>query len=39
MISTRLVHVHAESSPGAGFEPAPPILEDVYFDSLTPAKA
>ncbi len=35
----RLVHVHAESSPGAGFEPVAPDLEDVYFDALTPAKA
>jgi ABC-type multidrug transport system ATPase subunit len=35
----RLVHVHADASPAAGFEPASPDLEDVYFDSLTPAKA
>jgi hypothetical protein len=37
VISTKLlagrtiVHVHAESSPGAGLEPVEPALEDVYF--------
>jgi ABC-type multidrug transport system ATPase subunit len=37
VLSTRLVagetviHVHAESSPGDGFEPVAPDLEDVYF--------
>jgi len=40
VISTRLlagrtiVHVHAESSPGAEFEPAEPRLEDVYFSVM-----
>jgi len=32
----RLVHVHAESAP-AGFEPATPDLEDVYFHALSRA--
>ena len=40
VISTRLlggrtvVHVHAEASPGAGFEPVEPSLEDVYFSTM-----
>ena len=29
-----LVHVHADAPPGAGFEPAAPDLEDVYFATL-----
>ncbi|HEX7153611.1 MAG TPA: ABC transporter ATP-binding protein [Thermoanaerobaculia bacterium] len=29
-----LVHVHAEASPGAGFEPVEPDLEDVYFTTM-----
>ena len=29
-----LVHVYGEASPGAGFEPAQPDLEDVYFSTL-----
>ena len=41
VISTRLVsgrtvvHVHAESSPGAEFEPVEPDLEDAYFTVVT----
>lgn len=40
VISTKLlagrtiVHVHAESSPGAAFEPVEPELEDVYFSVM-----
>ena len=40
MISTKLlggrtiVRVYAETSPGAGFEPAEPELEDVYFSTM-----
>jgi ABC-2 type transport system ATP-binding protein len=40
VISTRLlggrtvVHVHAQASPGAGFEPVEPSLEDVYFSTM-----
>jgi ABC-2 type transport system ATP-binding protein len=40
VISTKLlagrtiVHVHAESSPGAAFEPVDPGLEDVYFSVM-----
>jgi len=40
VISTKLlggrtvVHVHAEAAPGAGFEPAEPDLEDVYFSTM-----
>ena len=29
-----LVHVHADAAPGAGFEPAEPDLEDVYFSTM-----
>ena len=41
VISTKLlagctvVHVHSEASPGAGFEPVEPDLEDVYFSTMT----
>ena len=40
VISTKLlagrtvVHVHADASPGAGFEPVNPDLEDVYFSTM-----
>ncbi|HET6681084.1 MAG TPA: ABC transporter ATP-binding protein [Gemmatimonadaceae bacterium] len=40
VISTRLlagrtvVHVHSEASPGNGFEPVAPELEDVYFSTM-----
>jgi ABC-2 type transport system ATP-binding protein len=40
VISTRLlagrtvVHVYGEGSPGAGFEPVEPALEDVYFSTM-----
>ncbi len=40
VISTKLlagrtiVHVHGDTSPGAGFEPAEPGLEDVYFSAM-----
>jgi hypothetical protein len=40
VISTKLlagrtiVHVYAESSPGAAFEPLEPALEDVYFSVM-----
>ena len=40
VVSTKLlggrmiVHVHAKSSPGAGFEPVEPALEDVYFSVM-----
>jgi ABC-2 type transport system ATP-binding protein len=40
VISTKLlagrtvVHVHADAAPGAGFEPAEPDLEDVYFGAM-----
>ncbi len=40
VISTKLlggrtvVHVYSETTPGAGFEPAEPDLEDVYFSTL-----
>jgi ABC-2 type transport system ATP-binding protein len=30
-----LVRVYSETSPGAGFEPAEPDLEDVYFSTMT----
>ncbi|HEX9983164.1 MAG TPA: ABC transporter ATP-binding protein [Thermoanaerobaculia bacterium] len=30
-----LVHVHADASPGAGFEPVEPDLEDVYFSVMS----
>ena len=30
----RLVHVYGDVSPGAGFEPAEPGLEDVYFSAM-----
>jgi ABC-2 type transport system ATP-binding protein len=33
----RLVHVHSEETPGDGFEPAEPDLEDVYFHAIKPA--
>jgi ABC-2 type transport system ATP-binding protein len=32
----RLVHVYSEQRPSAGFEPAEPDLEDVYFNALVP---
>jgi len=41
VISTKLlagrtvVHVHAPSAPGAGFDPAEPDLEDVYFSTMS----
>ena len=35
----RLVHVYAESDPGAGFQAAEPDLEDVYFNALLSAAA
>ena len=40
VISTKLlagrtvVHVHSETAPGSGFEPAEPDLEDVYFSTM-----
>lgn len=40
VISTRLlagrtvVHVHSDTTPGPGFEPAEPDLEDVYFSAM-----
>jgi ABC-2 type transport system ATP-binding protein len=40
VISTKLlagqtvVHVYADASPGAGFEPVEPDLEDVYFTTM-----
>jgi ABC-2 type transport system ATP-binding protein len=40
VISTKLLagrtvlHVHADGSPGAGFEPVEPDLEDVYFSTM-----
>lgn len=40
VISTKLlagrtvVHVHSDSSPGLGFEPVAPDLEDVYFSAM-----
>jgi ABC-type multidrug transport system ATPase subunit len=40
VISTKLlagrtiVHVHSDTTPGAGFEPAEPGLEDVYFSAM-----
>jgi hypothetical protein len=40
VISTRLMagrtiaHVHAECSPGAGFEPVEPDMKDVYFSVM-----
>jgi len=40
VISTKLlagrtvVHVYSETEPGAGFEPSPPDLEDVYFSAM-----
>ncbi len=40
VISTKLlagrtvVHVHSDTAPGAGFEPAEPDLEDVYFSAM-----
>ena len=40
VISTKLlagrtvVHVHADTAPGAGFEPTEPDLEDVYFSTM-----
>ena len=30
-----LVHVHSDTAPGPGFEPAEPDLEDVYFSTMT----
>ncbi len=30
-----VVHVHGEASPGAGFDPVEPDLEDVYFSTMT----
>jgi ABC-2 type transport system ATP-binding protein len=30
-----LVHVYSETSPGAGFEPVEPDLEDVYFSTMS----
>ena len=30
-----LVHVHSDTMPGPGFEPAEPDLEDVYFSTMT----
>lgn len=45
VISSRLfagrtvIHVLADSNPGAGFEPAPGGLEDVYFSTLSDAPA
>ena len=41
VISTKLLagrtvaHVYSEASPGAGFDPAEPDLEDVYFSTMT----
>ena len=41
VISTKLlagrtiVHVYAESSPGAGYEPVDPALQDVYFSVMS----
>jgi len=41
VISTRLlagrtvVHVHSDESPGSGFEPVVPDLEDVYFSTMS----
>jgi hypothetical protein len=29
-----LVHVYSDASPGAGFEPVAPDLEDVYFTTM-----
>ena len=40
VISTKLlaggtvVHVHSDTAPGSGFEPAEPDLEDVYFSAM-----
>ncbi len=40
VISTKLlagrtvVHVYSDTAPGAGFEPAEPDLEDVYFSTM-----
>ena len=40
VISTKLlagrtvVHVHSSTSPGAGFDPVEPDLEDVYFSTI-----
>ncbi len=45
VITTRMnagrlqVHVLSESSPGAGFEPFTPALEDVYFAALSGTKS
>jgi ABC-type multidrug transport system ATPase subunit len=45
VISTRLfagktvIHVLADNDPGDGFEPVPQSLEDVYFSTLTAARA
>jgi hypothetical protein len=42
VISTKLlsgrtvVHVHSDGSPGPGFEPVEPDLEDVYFSTIVP---
>jgi hypothetical protein len=30
-----LVHVYSEASPGAGFDPVEPDLEDVYFSTMS----
>jgi ABC-2 type transport system ATP-binding protein len=44
VISTRLsggrtvIHVLADASPGAGFEPVPGGLEDVYFSTLAASR-
>jgi ABC-type multidrug transport system ATPase subunit len=41
VISTKLLagrtlaHVYSEANPGAGFDPAEPDLEDVYFSTMT----
>jgi len=34
-----LIHVYSEDSPGEGFEPTPPDLEDVFFSRILQAKA
>jgi ABC-2 type transport system ATP-binding protein len=34
LASRTVVHVHSDSSPGSGFEPVAPDLEDVYFSAM-----
>jgi ABC-type multidrug transport system ATPase subunit len=34
-----LIHVEADASPGEGFEPVAPDLEDVYFSTITASQA